>query len=347
LIIHSKFGPIAPETCHAVAVDGKTPETCKECGFDAEAWRVRDAVTLLGSLGEWWSRATAGVDADELNRRPAPGVWSVLEYGAHTALVLAMIRFGIEQITATDGVVLPAIPEGEDADAHDRPSHLDPVTVHADLERESNALVAVAIDTPRDAWRHVGVMVDGTVIQAAAALLHAAHDASHHMMDVSRGLAAVLRQQAGQVVRVNASGGGVPKQSIGGGDVGHGGLAGDVQANRKHHGRPFQALCLWSTEVIAELAAEGHPIDVGSAGENVTIHGLDWAALRPGNLLRIGTVVAELSFPATPCAKQTGWFADGDFKRIDYDRNPHWTRWYAWVREPGRVDEGDAVTLGP
>jgi MOSC domain-containing protein YiiM len=97
--------------------------------------------------------------------------------------------------------------------------------------------------------------------------------------------------------------------------------------------------------VIDGLAADGHPIEAGSAGENITVDGLDWATLRPGTLLRIGTVLAEVSFPATPCAKQTRWFADGDFQRIDHGRNPHLVRWYAWVREPGRVDEGDAVVV--
>jgi MOSC domain-containing protein YiiM len=64
-------------------------------------------------------------------------------------------------------------------------------------------------------------------------------------------------------------------------------------------------------------------------------------------VVRVGGATAEISFPATPCKKQTRWFADGDFRRIDYDRNPQWVRWYAWVREPGRVAEGDAVVVRP
>lgn len=329
-------------------MDGVTPETCAECGFDATRWLVGDAATLVGAMGEWWRMATEGIDAADLNTRPAPGVWSALEYGVHTSFVLAMHRIGIEMITAQDGVVLPAVPDGPGASSDDDAAQLDPAAVLTDLEREGTALAATAAAVDRRAWRHVGVLADGGVIQAQAALLHAAHDASHHQMDVSRGLAALgagAPRQQGSVVRVSTSDGGIPKASIGRADVSHHGLAGDRQALRKHHGRPFQALCLWSTEVIDALAAEGHPIEAGHAGENLTIGGLDWSLLRAGAALQIGSVVAELSFPATPCKKQRPWFVGGDFRRIAYERHPEDVRWYAWVRRPGHVAEGDVVQV--
>jgi MOSC domain-containing protein YiiM len=120
-------------------------------------------------------------------------------------------------------------------------------------------------------------------------------------------------------------------------------VEGDRQADRKHHGRPFQAVCVWSADVIGELAATGHPVAAGCAGENLTLAGIDWGSLRSGMALAAGDVLLELSYPAIPCSKQTGWFSDGDFERISHDRNPHWARWYAWVRRPGTVRAGHAV----
>jgi MOSC domain-containing protein YiiM len=79
----------------------------------------------------------------------------------------------------------------------------------------------------------------------------------------------------------------------------------------------------------------------------MTVGGLDWRALRPGMALSVGTVRLELSYPAVPCAKQARWFADGDFGRISWDRNPRWVRWYGWVRRPGTVRAGDPVRLTP
>ncbi len=150
----------------------------------------------------------------------------------------------------------------------------------------------------------------------------------------------------GVVARVSASDGGVPKQAVDSADVGLGGLNGDRQRTRKHHGRPWQALCLWSSEVISDLAAEGHPIGPGSAGENVTISGLRWADVIPGVQLRIGTVHCQVSAFALPCAQNARWFSDRDFTRIHHSRGPI-SRVYATVLEPGTVTTGDAVVLEP
>src|SRR5437870_13369124 len=104
------------------AVDGTTPETCSECGFDSTSWRVRDAVSVLGALGTWWGLATQGIPTVELNTRPGPGVWSALEYGVHSALVTAVLRGGIEAILAADGVALPAPGLRAAAGSSSRPS---------------------------------------------------------------------------------------------------------------------------------------------------------------------------------------------------------------------------------
>ncbi|HKY75865.1 MAG TPA: MOSC domain-containing protein, partial [Acidimicrobiia bacterium] len=151
----------------------------------------------------------------------------------------------------------------------------------------------------------------------------------------------------GVVAQLSASDGGVPKRAVTVAEVGDRGLIGDRQADRRNHGRPLQALCLWSTEVIEGLQAEGHPIQAGAAGENVTISGVEWTTLRTGVQLLIGDVLAEVSAYATPCAKNAGWFADRDFRRIDADRHPGWSRVYAWVREPGTIRPGDAVVVEP
>src|SRR5215207_8220482 len=49
----------------------------------------------------------------------------------------------------------------------------------------------------------------------------------------------------GRVVQLNTSGGGVPKLPVGFVDVGFDGVSGDVQRSKKHHGSPWQALCIW------------------------------------------------------------------------------------------------------
>jgi MOSC domain-containing protein YiiM len=152
--------------------------------------------------------------------------------------------------------------------------------------------------------------------------------------------------ETGTVVQLSASGGGVPKLPVGEVDVGWSGVDGDVQATRLHHGRPWQALCLWSADVVDELAAAGHPIAYGRAGENVTIGGLDWAHVRPGARLRIGAVRCEVSSYSLPCSKNAQWFIGGRFDTMHYERGPV-SRVYATVTAPGHIATGDPATLEP
>jgi MOSC domain-containing protein YiiM len=150
----------------------------------------------------------------------------------------------------------------------------------------------------------------------------------------------------GSVQQISASDGGVPKRAVSHAEVDRGGVVGDRQATRVHHGRPWQALCIWSSEVIASLAADGHAIAAGSAGENVTLSGLDWAAVRPGSRLQLGSVVCQVTAYAVPCKQNGRWFSDGDFTRIHHSRGPV-SRVYAVVLEAGQIAVGDTAILEP
>jgi MOSC domain-containing protein YiiM len=150
----------------------------------------------------------------------------------------------------------------------------------------------------------------------------------------------------GSVVQLNVSDGGVPKRPVDSVDVGAAGVVGDRQAARRHHGRPWQALSLWSAEVVDAFAADGHPIGYGLCGENVTVRGLPWADVRCGVRLAIGPVLAQVSLFALPCAKNAQWFADGDFTHMHYERGPV-SRVYATVLSGGEVRTGDPVVLEP
>ena len=90
------------------------------------------------------------------------------------------------------------------------------------------------------------------------------------------------RRGRGRSTASSRSGGGVPKLPVDEAVIDLRGVVGDVQKTQRHHGRPWQALCLWSKEKVDLLAAEGHPITYGAAGENVSVTGIDWADVRPG-----------------------------------------------------------------
>ncbi|HZM01158.1 MAG TPA: MOSC domain-containing protein, partial [Planctomycetota bacterium] len=122
---------------------------------------------------------------------------------------------------------------------------------------------------------------------------------------------------AARVVQVNVSQGGVPKRPVPAAAVTRDGLEGDRQADRRYHGGPGRAVSVWSLELIEALRAEGHPVVPGGAGENLTVAGLDWGAVRPGARLRFaGGVELEVADFAAPCQTIRGSFTGGGFERI-------------------------------
>lgn len=220
---------------------------------------------------------------------------------------------------------------------------------HADLFDQLTVGLAdefIAVATPfraeaEAAWAEAGEG-DAARAEALGRLWGAWRSAMHAMREAG----AFGPSAVGAVTGLFINDGGVPKQPVPSARVGFGGVDGDRQDNRTHHGRPWQALCLWSSEVIAGLMTDGHPIAPGLAGENVTLTGLVWERIRPGVHLRIGEVLAEVSSYATPCAKNAAWFTNGDFN-VMHERNGPVARVYATVIEPGSVALGDPALLEP
>jgi MOSC domain-containing protein YiiM len=150
----------------------------------------------------------------------------------------------------------------------------------------------------------------------------------------------------GRVFQLNISNGGVPKNAIAAGDVTAFGLQGDRQANQELHGGPNAALCLYALENILALQAEGHPIYPGAAGENITLVGLDWSLVQPGVRLRLGSqVLVEVTRFTSPCSTIADAFKEGESKRISEKVNPGWSRVYARVLQPGRLQVSDDVQI--
>jgi MOSC domain-containing protein YiiM len=183
-------------------------------------------------------------------------------------------------------------------------------------------------------------VVDAEAVHTAWQLLGEAGRIRHTM-------GAGAPTDTGEVVQVSTSPGGVPKLPVAKALVTRRGLRGDKQANRVHHGRPWQAVCLWSADVVDALAAEGHPVGYGSTGENLTLRGLDWRTIRPGVRLHVGEALLETTPYAIPCKKNAQWFLDGRFRRMSHDVAPGTSRIYARVLVEGFVAVGDRVVVEP
>jgi MOSC domain-containing protein YiiM len=166
-------------------------------------------------------------------------------------------------------------------------------------------------------------------------------------LPIDRFIADLSSSMTATVVQLSRSRGGVPKLAVDEAAVTANGLEGDKQRDRRFHGGPTRALCLYSDDLIEHLAREGHPVTRGSLGENVTIRGLDWRELSPGARLTIGEIEVEITAFAAPCKTIRGSFLGEDFTRISQKLHRGWSRVYCRILRQGTVRVHDVVTLLP
>ncbi len=155
---------------------------------------------------------------------------------------------------------------------------------------------------------------------------------------------------AGVVASVNANAGGVPKPPVAGARVLTLGL--DVDAHSEPppiHGGPDGAVCLYAQEAVERVRADGHAAFPGAYGENLTLLGIDWGALVPGDRLAVGdgadALLLELVKHAAPCQTIAHWFDERRIARISGQVTPQDARWYARVLREGWVAAGMAVRV--
>ncbi|MXO92790.1 MOSC domain-containing protein [Erythrobacter arachoides] len=88
--------------------------------------------------------------------------------------------------------------------------------------------------------------------------------------------------------------------------IGHAGVVGDTQVDRRHHGYPAMAVHLYPAENYEWLQQQFGPLAPlaapGGMGENLHSFGIDEDAVCIGDRFRLGTAVIEASQPRQPCA---------------------------------------------
>jgi MOSC domain-containing protein YiiM len=149
----------------------------------------------------------------------------------------------------------------------------------------------------------------------------------------------------GVVHAINVSNGGVPKLPRESCFVGVNGLEGDRQRDLRYHGGPERAVCLYSLDLIRALQAEGHSIEPGSIGENLTVTEVDWARMVPGTQVEVGAVVLQLTDYAAPCSNIARSFERRQYARVNQKVHAGWSRLYARVLTEGTLRVGDALRI--
>jgi hypothetical protein len=170
--------------------DGITPDTkdwtwvlerpCPECGFVAATMDpLAVGAAVRASLPRW----RAALVRPDVRERPAPGVWSTLEYCAHIRDVFRLFDRRLALMLTQDDP--PFDNWDQDATAvAERYGEQDPATV-ADELTEAGERVAGSFDrvTP-DQLERTGRRSDGARFTVASFGRYFLHDVVHHLHDI-------------------------------------------------------------------------------------------------------------------------------------------------------------------
>lgn len=168
---------------------------CDECGFDARTVSEAELVTTIGSFARRFraplTRFLPGEDgAAVVRHRPAPDVWSALEYAGHVRDVLAFYRRRVELVLAEERPTFERIgqvtPPERVATFHDE----DEARTAEELATEATALADLLGSLAPEQWGRIGLSSEGDGAERPIRQLaeRAAHDAHHHLLDVGRSL---------------------------------------------------------------------------------------------------------------------------------------------------------------
>lgn len=127
--------------------------------------------------------------------------------------------------------------------------------------------------------------------------------------------------------------------------VGKLGLEGDEVAEKRVHGGPDKAICVYSADHFAHWRADLAEPTLGAAafGENFTVEGLSEETVCLGDRWRIGTAEFEISQPRQPCWKLARRWKTKDLT-LRVQQNGY-TGWYLRVVAEGTVSPDDEIEI--
>jgi len=155
-------------------------EGCAECGF-SPAFGVAQTGDMVRATIPFWedalSRPTVGV-------RPAPTVWSPLEYGCHVRDVCRLFRERLEQMVTEPDARFANWDQDATA-VTDRYHAQDPRTVAREYASAAESLATAFDAVSGDQWQRRGTRSNGSQFTVATFAAYLMHDLLHHERDVA------------------------------------------------------------------------------------------------------------------------------------------------------------------
>jgi hypothetical protein len=153
---------------------------CPECGFVAADVEVQEVPARVRSLSPRWRAALARQDARE---RPAAGVWSPLEYGAHVRDVHRVFAGRLQAMVTVDDPLFDNWDQDAAAVAG-RYREQDPTAVADELESAAEDFAYAMEHVGASQLDRPGRRSNGSVFTVRTLVQYYLHDVVHHLHDV-------------------------------------------------------------------------------------------------------------------------------------------------------------------
>lgn len=151
---------------------------CADCGYTPH-----DPVLTIERLEATVARWARALERPGATERPAPGVWSTVEYASHSRDLVRVLGERVTAMLAEERAPF-ADYDGEAEAVRQQFWAADPRTVAREVAAETERTIAVLEGVRGEAWERTGLRGDGqpfTITQLCRYLLH---DIEHHLHDV-------------------------------------------------------------------------------------------------------------------------------------------------------------------
>ena len=174
--------PVSPD---AISPDDKDwtwvlDQQCPECGFTAAEVTGPDVGRLVRSAAEPWPQVLA---RDDVRARPAPAVWSPLEYGAHVRDVLRLFDQRLALMLAENDPGFANWDQDETAVTQGYAEQA-PAVVATELAAAADTAADRFDSVAPDLWTRTGRRSNGSVFTIESLGRYFLHDLVHHLHDV-------------------------------------------------------------------------------------------------------------------------------------------------------------------
>jgi hypothetical protein len=158
-------------------------EACPECGFDPAEVDVHRLPELIHENTRGWYGVLDDADAAV---RPAPNIWSRLEYACHVRDVHVLFAQRARLMLDQDDPQFANWDQDETA-IESRYDEQDPQTVSVELVEAAAETAAVFAGVREDQWQRAGRRSNGSVFTVETLGTYYLHDVVHHLHDIGGG----------------------------------------------------------------------------------------------------------------------------------------------------------------